>query len=249
MLKTIIIEDELNVKVALENKIMEYCKNVEIIGWGNNVKKSVSLIKEAKPDLVLLDIKLPDGTGFDILKQLQPINFKIIFITAYNDYAIEAFRFSALDYLVKPVRYEELINAINKAENAVNFDSLNLRLDTLYNNLLIMTRIEKKIILNTSDKIEIIEIKDIIRCESDTNYTTFYLADKTKLVVTRTLKDIEEMLIKYNFFRSHKSHLINMSFLKTYEKSDGGSLIMKDGAVIPLSQRKKNYLLQILESL
>lgn len=249
MLRTIIVEDEENVKIALENKLNQYCKNVELIGWGDSVQSSVKLIKSAKPDLVLLDIKLPDGTGFDILSQLQPLNYKIIFITAYNDYAIEAFRFSALDYLTKPVRAEELTLAIEKAEKAVQSDTFRHQLSVLYNNLSAMTKSEKKIILHTSETIHIIEIKDIVRCEADCNYTIFYLTDNNKLMVSKTLKDYEDMLLEYNFFRSHKSHLINLSYIKSLEKADGGYIVMKDNTIIPLSQRKKMNLLDVLESL
>lgn len=249
MLRTIIVEDEENVKIAVENKLLQFCKNVELIGWGDSVKTSIELIKSLNPDLVLLDIKLPDGTGFDILKQLHPINFKIIFITAYNDYAIKAFKFSALDYLTKPVRAEDITLAINKAENAIQNDNLNQKLNVLYTNLSIMKITEKKIVLHTTECIHIIEIKNIIRCEADINYTVFFLCDNTKIIVSKTLKDFEEMLIEYNFFRPHKSHLINLSYMKTYEKSDGGYIVLKDNTNIPLSQRKKINLLEVLESL
>ncbi|OFX57458.1 MAG: hypothetical protein A2046_12725 [Bacteroidetes bacterium GWA2_30_7] len=248
MLRAIIVEDEENVKIALENKLKQYCKNVELIGWGNTVQSSIELIKSAKPELVLLDIKLPDGTGFDILSNLQPINFKLIFITAYNDYAIEAFKFSALDYLTKPVRAEELSLAIDKAEKAIQTDTFSHQLSVLYNNLSAMTKSEKKIVLHTSESIHIIEIKDIVRCEADCNYTTFYLSDNSKHMVSKTLKDYEDLLLEYNFFRSHKSHLINFSYIKSYEKADGGYIVMKDGTIIPLSQRKKISLLDVLES-
>jgi len=246
MLRTIIIEDEENIKISLEKKLEKHCPNVKVTGWSDNVKDSIKLINDSSPDLVLLDIKLPDGTGFDILRALKNINFNIIFITAYNDYATDAFKFSALDYLLKPVRAEDLVNAVEKAEKALSIQNIEERLNILYENLESIIKSEKKIVLNTAENIQIIEIKDIVRCESDGNYTNFYLKDGTKLLVSKTLKEFDEILTGYRFFRPHKSHLINLSYLKSYEKTEGGYLKMKDGTNIPLSMRKKSQLLEVL---
>jgi two-component system LytT family response regulator len=249
MLRTIIIEDEENVKISIEKKLEQFCPEVNIIGWANNVKNAVNLIVETKPDLVLLDIKLPDGTGFDILKILQPINFKLIFLTAYNEYATEAFRFSAIDYLVKPVQVEELKQAIAKASQTINLQSIESRLDTLFNNINNLSKKEKRLVLHTTESIRVVELSEIIRLEADINYTRFYLTDGKEILVSKTLKEYVEMLCSYNFFRSHKSHLINMDYFKSFEKADGGYILLKNNQQVPLSIRNKDNMLELLKKM
>ena len=188
-LRTIIVEDEENVKLSIEKKLIQFCPEVSLIGWANNVKNAISLISETNPDLVLLDIKLPDGTGFDILKALKPVTFKLVFLTAYNEYATEAFRFSAVDYLVKPVQVEELKQAIAKAAQVINMQSIESRLDTLFNNMEQISKKEKRLVLYSSENIRVVELSEIIRLEAEVNYTRFYLTDGKTVLVSKTLKE------------------------------------------------------------
>ncbi len=249
MTRTIIIDDEIKARETIVEMMKIYCKNVIIVAQAQDVKSGISAIKQYKPDLILLDIKLPDGSGFDLLKKLDIIDFKIIFITAYEQYAIKAFRFSALDYLLKPIDPEELINAVEKVDKSIGNDNLNLKLDAFLSNIPNISKEVKKIVLKTSDNIYLVDVQDIIRCESDRNYTMFYLVNGEKIIVSRTLKEFDELLNKYNFFRVHQSHIINLRYVVRYEKRNKNCVVMKDNSKIPVSFRKKNELLKIFKTL
>jgi two-component system LytT family response regulator len=194
---------------------------------------------------VLLDIKMDDGTGFDLLKQIEPVDFKVIFVTAYDQYAIHAIKFSALDYLLKPVDPDDLIQAVEKAEKLL-VQELNQQLGVLADNMQTQDRLKKKIILKTFDNIHLVKVSDIVYCESDDNYTRFHLENKSILVST-TLKEYEEMLGEYGFFRAHRSYLVNLGHIETFEKADGGAIILTNDKKVPVSSRKKEQLLDLLE--
>ncbi len=247
MINTIIIDDEQKARETIADILKLYCTNVNIIAQAEDVKSGIEAISQNKPDLVLLDIKMPDGSGFDLLKQLKIIDFKIIFITAYEEYAIKAFKFSALDYILKPIDPEELIKAIEKAGQSFNQENINLKLDAFYSNIENISKEVKKIVLYTFESIYIVNVQDIIRCESDRNYTYFYFIDGKKLFVSKTLKEFDEILNEYGFFRPHQSHLVNMNYIHRYEKHGGSYLIMKDNSKIPVASRKKNQLLELFK--
>jgi two-component system LytT family response regulator len=213
------------------------------------VKSAAGLIAKERPDLIFLDINLGDGSGFDLLKDIQPVQFKTIFITAYSDHAIRAFRFSALDYILKPVNPEELIAAVEKARSFQEKDSLSLKFETFVSNMENITREIKKIVLKTSDSIHVINVNEIVRCEADRNYTVFMLTSGKKILVSNTLKEYDEMLSSYQFFRAHQSHLVNINHISSYEKKEGGYLVMKDKSSVPVSVRKKETLLSLLEKI
>jgi two-component system LytT family response regulator len=248
MLRTVIIEDEEQKRLALRRMLTEIRNDVEIVGEAVNVIEGKQLILKTSPDLLLLDIKLPDGTGFDLLEQLEHISFKIIFVTAYDEYAVKAFKFSAVDYILKPVSAADLMNAIDKAAHIL-LAEYNLKINTLLNNHRSPAREEKRIILKTIDKIHVIRIQDIVRCESDSNYCHFFLKDGKKITTSKPLKEYAGLFNEHGFFRVHKSHLVNLNQVTRFDKSEGGDVIMETGDRIPVSSYKKDELLEYLESL
>lgn len=248
MLRAIIIDDMDNIRQKNIAVIKQYCPNVAIIAEADSVASGVAAIRKYLPDFVFLDVEMQDGTGFDLLQQLKPINFKVIFITAFQEFAIKAFRFSAIDFLLKPVDPSDLVEAVKKAQETLSKEMLELQFSTLFSNIE-RPRDLQKIILKTADKVYSINVQDIIRCESEKNYTTFHMTNGQKLLVSTTLKEYETMLLPMGFFRTHQSHLINMLYFDHYVKTDSGSIIMKDKTSIPLSVRKKEEFLNFLNSL
>jgi two-component system LytT family response regulator len=246
LLRTIIIDDEVLMRQTLEKLVREHCPNVKLVAQASSVASGVIAIKRHHPDLILLDIKMDDGTGFDLLKKLEPIDFKVIFITAYDEYAIKAIKFSALDYLLKPVEPEELVNAINKAEKLV-VKELNTQLNVLADNMQSASIPLKKIILKTYDNIHLVKIAEIVYCESDDNYTHFHLVNANKILVSNTLKEYDEMLGEFGFFRVHKSFLINLSHIIRFEKAEGGSVVLTNNNVVPVASRKREQMLELLD--
>ena len=249
MLRAIVIDDIDSIRKKNVEIIKSHCPNIAIIGQANSVESGVTLIKQIVPDIVFLDVEMPDGSGFDLLQKLKPINFKVIFVTGYEDFAIRAFRFSAVDYLLKPLDPSDLIEAVNKAEEALNKDVLELKLNTLFSNLERPKNLQK-LVLKTAEKIYSVNIQDIVNCESDKNYTTFYFINAPKLVVSTTLKEYETLLKPFNFFRAHQSHLINMLYFDHFIKTDGGNtIVMKNKNKVPLAIRKKEEFLALIDTL
>lgn len=247
MLRAIIIDDIDNIRQKNAALIQEHCPNVAIIAEADSVATGVAAIKKYLPDLVFLDVEMADGTGFDLLQKLMPVDFKVIFITAYEEFAIKAFRFSAIDFLLKPIDPADLVEAIKKAEETLNKEMLELQFNTLFSNIE-RPRNLQKIILKTAEKVYSISVQDIIRCEAQKNYTTFYMVNGQKLLLSTTLKEYETILLPMGFFRTHQSHLINMLYFDHYVKGDAGSIILKDKTAIPLSVRKKEEFLSSLHS-
>jgi two-component system LytT family response regulator len=248
MLRAIIIDDIHNIRQKNVALIKQYCPNVAIIAEADSVASGVTAIKKYLPDLVFLDVEMGDGTGFDLLQKLKPIDFKVIFITAFQEFAVKAFRFSAIDFLLKPIDPSDLIEAVTKAQETLSKEMLELQFSTLFSNIE-RPRNLQKIVLKTAEKVYSINVQDIIRCESEKNYTTFYMLNGQKLLVSTTLKEYETMLLPMGFFRTHQSHLINMLYFDHYVKTDSGSIIMKDKTVIPLSVRKKEEFFTALNSI
>ena len=241
MIKAVIIDDIQEAITVLTADLATYCSNIEIIGSANGVVSGAKLIKDLKPDLVFLDIQMPDGSGFDLLEILGDTDFKLIFTTASDEFAIKAFKFSAIDYLLKPIDPDDLISAVQKIENQV---SPTERLDLLKSNL----EKPKKIALNTVDKIHIVDVEDIIRLESNINYTKFYFKDGNKLLVTKTLKEFDKLLSEHDFIRIHQSHLVSTQEIKAFLKQSG-EVVLKDETRIPVSTRKKAVLMEMITNL
>ena len=242
MLRTVIIDDEKDARINTINLVNTYCSNITIVGIAQNVAEGVDKIKEVKPDLILLDIDMPDGSGFDLLKKLMPINFYVIFITAYAEHAIKAIKFNALDYLLKPLDIEDLLLAVNKATVNKNSNHETLKINNLLEEI---HRPEKlRIALSTCESIYFISPEQIIRVEADANYSHFYLTDNRKIMVSKPLKEYAELLECQGFFRTHQSHLINLAYLKQYDKAQGGYIVLNNNEQIPMIARKKENLLK-----
>jgi len=246
MIRTIIIEDEPNNREMLLRLLHENCPNVSVVADAESVRTGVDVILRFHPDLVLLDIKMEDGDAFDLLEQLENIDFKIIFITAFEEYALKAFKFSAVDYLLKPVNAEELIKAIDKVDDQILKD-LKLQLSALSNNL--KSHESNTIVLKTAENIHLVNVHEIIRCEADRSYTLFFLTNSKKIIISRPLKEVDELLKHQGFFRVHQSHLVNLSFIERFKKSEGGYVILKDSSQIPVAQRKRDLLLEVFNNL
>jgi two-component system LytT family response regulator len=245
-LKIIIVDDEKRIRNSLVNVLKLHYPNVNIVAEADDVTSAITAVKKHSPDVVLLDIKMPDGTGFDMLKQLMPLTFKIIFITAFDQYAIQAFKFSAIDYLLKPVIPEDLVNALQRVVQQLDIENSNTKLDVFMSNMSDLTRDKKKIVLNSHDKMHIVSLNEVIRCEADRNYTQFFLFNKKSVLVSRPLKDYDDMLSEFGFFRCHHSHLINLEFVDRLEKKEGGILVMKDGSEVLVASRKYTELIAAL---
>lgn len=245
-MKVLIVDDEEYVRIALSEMLKANCPDIKSINFAVSVADGKKAIETNLPDLLFLDICLSDGKGFDLLKSLKDIPFKVIFITAYEEYAIKAFKFSAIDYLLKPIDVDELVSAVKKAEQTIEIENTKILTEAFLRN---QESSQKKIALRTTEAIHLIDVKDIIRCNSDGNYTNFIINNNKGLMVSKTLKEFEELLVPYGFVRIHQSHLINVNFIKKYDKRSGGFVVLKDEAEIPVSTRKKEELLKIFDAL
>ena len=250
MITAILIDDDSNLRSGMKGLLTLYAPQINIVGEADSVATGIEVINQLKPQVVFLDIQLNDGTGFDILEQLAAKNGKttshIVFITAHEQYAIKAFRFSALDFLLKPVDPDELKKVIDKINDILEKNNNYPHIDLLLENIRKKVDHFKRIALSNSDGIHLFEISDIIRCESEDNYTKFYIKNSKPILISKTLKEYEELLGEHGFVRVHQSHLINLAYLKSYIKKDGGYVIMADNSNIPISQRKKDSLQEIL---
>lgn len=248
MIKTLIIDDELGLREMNRSMMERNFSNIEIIGESGSVAEGTRLIKELNPDLVLLDIQLSDGTAFQLLQNVKPQKFVIIFITAHNEFAIKAFKFSAIDYILKPVNEHEFCDAVERALAMIGSTKVVQQVDTFFEHFN-REKQTRKMVLKTAESINVIEIGDIVYCRSDNSYTTFYLKGKEKILVSKGMKEYEEILTEFGFFRPHHSFLVNLQFVSKMDKSDGGFLILKDQTEIPVSTRRKAKLIQVLENI
>lgn len=247
MIRCVIVDDESKAREILVDMLKLYCTNVEVVGQAHNVKSAYEIINQEKPDLILLDIKMPDGSGFDLLNKFTDIDFKVIFITAHEEYAIKAFRFSALDYLLKPIDPSDLMSAIDKISESITGTGMNEQFDTFKSNYFEEEpHLDKRIVLKTQENIYVIYLKDVIRCQSEKNYTYFYFTNRERIIVSKTLKEFDDLLSDFNFMRVHRSHLINLKFIDRFEKNDGGMVIMSDGSKVEVSHRKKEALINYI---
>ncbi len=249
MIRTLVVDDEARARETIIDMLNLFSKGVDVVGEASSVKTAYEMISHHEPDLVILDIKMPDGTGFDLLKRFETIDFYVIFITAFEEYAIKAFKFSALDYLLKPVDPDELTSSIEKLKVTMEKDSISTRINAMFQFLNKGSDKDKKLVLKTSSNVHVVELNEVIRCRSDKNYTHFYTVDDEEIIVSKTLKEYEELLNEFSFFRVHQSHLINLNFVKRFEKADGGQLIMKDNSKVPVSFRKKEELMKIFKKM
>ena len=246
MIKAVIIDDDVNLREVMKGLLELYAPDINVIGEADSVKSGVEIVNKLNPQVVFLDIQMNDGTGFDMLEKLSEINGKVtshvVFITAYEHYAIKAFRFSALDFLLKPVGPDELEDVVDKIRKVLEQNNDYSHIDLLLENIRKKADNFKRIALSNSDGIHLIDIADIIRCESNDNYTKFIIKNRKTILISKTLKEYEELLTVHDFLRIHQSHLINLAYVKSYEKKENGFVIMSDDSRLPISQRKKELL-------
>lgn len=245
-IRTIIIDNEPEIVNGLKFILQNECPQVKIVATAFSMTQARRLLRSKSVDLVFLDVKLGDGDSFKLLKDLDPIDFQVIFITAYNQFAVEAFRFSALDFLLKPIDPDDIKRSIAKAEKVFYNENLQLRLQNLMYNQQ-RQNMDKTIVLKTLEAYHVVRIKDIIQCEAQGNYTLFHLKSAPNILVSQTLKKYEELLNKYNFFRCHQSHLVNMNAVVRFDKRDGGALALENKLLIPVASRRKEQLFGILD--
>ena len=246
MRKVLIIDDENRTRDLISKMIDSFGLDVETIPEGENVASGIAAIKKHKPDIVFLDIQMPDGTGFDVIQAIEEKTFEIIFITAHEEFAIKAIKFSALDYLLKPVDTTELRNSLEKALTTIETRS-DSQFDALQKN--IQPNEKRRLVLKTQESVHVVELDQIIRCEADRNYTSFFLLDNKKILVSKTLKEYETLLSGHNFLRVQQSHLVNIAYVDRYDKKNGGAVVMKDGSEVPLSPAKRELFFKRLENL
>lgn len=249
MIRTIIVDDEFRSRETLREMIRLYCKSIEVVAEAESVKSAIEAINRHKPDLLLLDITMPDGTGFDLIREILPVSFKVVFVTAHEKYAIKAFKFNALDYITKPVDPVELQVAMEKATTFIENDNLNERLKKLLLGYMVQPPSEnKRLILKTLEAIHVVDIEKIVRCESARNYTVFYLVNKESILISKSIKEFSATLESYGFFRVHHSHLINLKYLIRFKRDDL-MCVLSDNSEIPVSTRKRDELLKVLNTL
>ncbi len=247
MIRAVIIDDEENARFTLANYLTTYCPDVIILGEAESVESGIVAINQHQPDVVFLDIMLSDGSGFNLLNRLEQINFKIVFVTSYSQYAIKAFKYSAFDYILKPIDIDELLMVVNRLKSitATSADT-DTKLSFLENSMNKGESNFTKIVLATNNSLYVVEIADIMHCEAQESYTMFHLANETRLMVSKTLKEYEELLQEHLFVRIHKSHLVNFNYITRFLNQDGGSVVLKNGSTLPVSVRKKDLVVKMI---
>jgi two-component system, LytTR family, response regulator len=244
-IKAILIDDELSSLQNLEQKLVEFCPDITVAAVTQKPEDAILLIQQYKPDVVFLDIEMPRMNGFRMLEKLQEYDFEIIFTTAYNHYAVDAIRISAFDYLTKPIAIKDLQDAVERLGRSIKGQTKE-RMDILKTSLAAVKTQQDKIAINTAEGIEFVEIKNILRIESSSNYSKIFLLNGKNMLVTRLLKDFEDMLAPYRFYRIHNSHLINLSYINKYLRGEGGQVVMQNGEIIDVSRRKKEDFLKMI---
>lgn len=244
-MKAVIVDDEVSVRNTLISIISDKFPDIRIVATAGTIEEGYATVISHNPDLAFLDIELPDGTAFDLLNRFSQVNFRIIFVTGHNEYAISAIKVSALDYILKPVDADELIKAVEKASRLISQEEHQMRIRALNENASCRKAL-KKIILHTADHLQLVSIRDILFAEADSNYTVFKLADGKKIMVSRTLKEFENLLATSGLIRVHQSYLVNLDHIDKFVKKDGGFLVLKDGSKIPVSPNMKKQVLQAM---
>jgi two-component system LytT family response regulator len=245
-MKALIVDDEVSNRENLQQLLQRYAPDVNVCALAEDVDQALKAITHQRPELVFLDIQLQGQSGFDLLKQLDEINFEIIFVTAYDQYGIQAVKFAALDYLLKPIDIDELTTAIGKARKAIQRKQKNERLNYLLEYLKDDNQVKARIALPMFGETRYVNINDIIRCEADNTYTRFLLTGGEQILVSKTLKEYADMLANYGFLRTHQSHLVNMAYIKSWLSEDGGSLLLTDHTKIPVSKLNREKVKDVL---
>ncbi|MDF2188760.1 LytTR family DNA-binding domain-containing protein [Paraflavitalea sp. CAU 1676] len=243
MIRAVLIDDEPKNNRILKLMLEEFCPQLTIEGQADNAEEGVTLIQETEPDLVFLDIEMPFGSGFDLLDRLKPVNFEIIFITAFNNYSLKAIKYSALDYLLKPVSIDELIAAVNKAAEKIKARQVNTRIENLLYNLKKPAAAVQKLALPSKEGYVFVSLSDIIRCESKNGYAVFHIKGMEKITSSKNIKEYESLLQDDMFLRIHNSHIININYVAKYHRGRGGLIEMEDGTTLEVATRRKEELM------
>lgn len=249
MIRCIIVEDEVKSRETLKGLLARFCPDVMVVAEAGGVQSGKEAIAKYQPEVIFLDIEMPDGSGFRLLDNAENIDYDVIFTTAFDQFAIKAIRYAALDYLLKPIVPEELMAAVDKVRHQKEKKTNLKNIKVLLSNINAKALEPKKVILSTIEKIHVIEVDKIIRCESDNYYTHFYFVDKSHLLISKTLKDVEALLEGGDFIRPHKSHLINLKFIQNFSRDEGSVITLTNGEKIPVSRRKKEKILEIIHNL
>lgn len=248
-MRAVLIDDEISNLENLRILLEKHCPQITIIATAQSVGDAVDVIEKYVPDLVFLDIQMGDKTGFDVLKLLPTRNFDVVFVTAYDQYGIKAVKFAALDYLLKPIDIEELMNAVKKAEHKFTRQIQNSQLDFLLQQFKKPEPTISKIALPMQSEIRYIALSEIVRCEADNTYTHFFLSSEEKIMISKSLKEYADLLCPNGFLRTHQSHLVNPKYVKSWLKEDGGILLLISGEKIPISKPNKDIVKQALQQL
>lgn len=241
-----LIEDEPDNRHNLRLLIGTYCPQLEIVAEAGSVEEALRVVRQARPELMFLDVELQDGTGFDLLVGLQGLDVNVIFVTAYTHYAIKAIKFNAVDYIMKPIDIHELCQAVDKASRRSEAQDSLLKIKNLISNLGAADNGSKRIALASLDSLKMVEVRNIIRLEGENNYTRFHFKGEPSMLVSKTIKEYETVLHDFDFFRVHQSHLVNMAYVTAYIKGEGGYLVMTDGTQVTVSRHRKADLMERL---
>lgn len=245
-MKVLIIDNDQKIREALRTMLITFCPGVGMIQEADGVATGLSKHASFNPDLIFLDVEMDDGTGFDFIKKVGRYNFQLVFITAHDKYAVDAFRMSAIDFLQKPVDLQELVQAVDKAKKGIQNSTLQAQVEILTQSIASKSNADKRIVLKDHEAIHFVKIQDIVRCEADGAYTKFVIANSSPILLSKSLKEYEDLLVDDGFIRCHHSHLVNTTKILRFEKGDGGTLVMENKDIVPVSQRKKEQVLEIL---
>ena len=243
MIKALIVDDEPKSIKILSGMLREYCPGVTLVGEARRADEAIVLVHQLQPNLVFLDIEMPLGNGFELLDRLRQVHFELVFVTAFNEYTLKAFRYNAIDYLLKPVDIEELQAAVHKVGEQIRLKSLNTQLDNFMESLKRPNPAVQKIALAEKNGIMLVPVTDIIRCEARRSYTTFVLKNRQRVLSSKNIKEYEDILPGHTFFRLHHSHLVNLNYIRRYHRGRGGQVEMEDGTLVEVAVRRKDELL------
>lgn len=248
-MKVLIIDNEEQIRIGLEKQLKSFCPQVSEIQQATGVVSGLEAIANYKPDLVFLDVEMDDGTGIELASKLESYSFQLVFITAHDKYAVNAFKLSAIDFLLKPIDAEDLINAVVRAEKNIKTKTLELQFKILQESISSIAVSDKKIVLKDNESIYFVKVSDIVRCKAEGPYTEFYLMSDQKIIISKSLKEYEDVLEPFGFVRTHHSHLINIKHISRFDKADGGVLVLDNEHVVPVTQRKRELILELLNSI
>jgi len=246
MIRTVIVDDEIDAIRVLTRLLEDYCPGVSIVGTASGVETALPLIRNTKPDLLLLDIEMAQGNAFDLLNELLPFSFKVIFVTAFDNYAIRAFKYSAVDYLLKPVDLDDLRDAIARVTSMPRQNTVLQQMQTLLDNVGTMQITQRKIAIPTITGLNFISLQDIVRFEAKGSYTCIHLDGEEPVMATRSVSEYEDLLPSPVFFRIHTSHIINLTRIKKYHKGRGGTVEMEDGTMLEVASRRRDEFLRLI---